>query len=59
MTNSQTTSLERIVRQRRLTGAEAAKYNKVREQVKKELPELIAKHNVSEEVRKLLHLELN
>lgn len=57
MTNSQTTSLERIVRQRPLTDAEAAKYNKIRKQVKKELPELIAKNNVSEEIRKLLHLE--
>jgi len=56
-TAAEHTRLERIVRQRPLTNEEAAKYNKVRKQVKKELPELIARHKVSEEVRKLLHLE--
>lgn len=57
MTNFQTTRLERIVRQHPLSDEEAVKCNKVREQGKKELPELVAKNNVSEEIRKLLHLE--
>jgi len=57
MTNFQTTRLERIVRQHPLSDEEAVKCNKVREQGKKELPELIAKNNVSEEIRKLLNLE--
>lgn len=56
-TAAEHTRLEHIVRQRPLTDEEAAKYNKVRKQVKKELPELIARDKVSEEVRKLLHLE--
>jgi predicted transcriptional regulator len=36
--------MKRITRDRRLTPEEAAKYNKVREQVAGELPELIARH---------------
>ena len=37
--------MRRVVRDRRLTPEEAAKYREVREQVKKELPELIALHH--------------
>ena len=38
-------TLRRITRDRRLTPEEAAKYREVREQVAKELPELIARHH--------------
>jgi hypothetical protein len=51
------TNLKQIVRQRRLTSQEVAKYNDVRAKIEKELPELIARDNVSEEARKLLRLE--
>jgi len=37
--------MRRIVRQRRLTPEEAAKYRKVREQVEAELPELVSRHH--------------
>ena len=37
--------MKRIRRNRYLTEEEAAKYNKIREQVDKELPELIARHH--------------
>ncbi len=37
--------MKRIIRDRRLTPDEAAKYKVVREQVARELPELIARHH--------------
>ncbi len=37
--------MKRITRTRRLTNDEASKYKKVREQVAKELPELVARHH--------------
>lgn len=37
--------MKRITRDRRLTSEEAAKYKAVREQVAKELPDLIARHH--------------
>jgi DNA-binding XRE family transcriptional regulator len=37
-------TMQRITRNRRLTPEETAKYHEVREQVAKELPELIARH---------------
>jgi superfamily II DNA or RNA helicase len=37
--------MKHITRDRRLTPEEAAKYNKIREQVAEELPELIARHH--------------
>jgi hypothetical protein len=37
--------MKRITRDRRLTPEEAAKYNKIREQIQQELPELIARHH--------------
>jgi ribosome-binding protein aMBF1 (putative translation factor) len=37
--------MKRIDRNRRLTAEEAAKYKTIREQVAKELPELIARHH--------------
>jgi DNA-binding XRE family transcriptional regulator len=37
--------MKRIVRNRRLTPEEAAKYKEVREQVAKELPDLVARHH--------------
>src|SRR5437763_11174343 len=37
-------TMRRIVRDRRLTPEEAAKYRQVREQVEAELPELVARH---------------
>ena len=37
--------MKRIIRDRRLTAEEVAKYNSVREQVAEELPELIARHH--------------
>ena len=37
--------MKRITRDRRLTPEEAAKYNKIREQIAEELPELIDRHH--------------
>ena len=37
--------MKRIIRDRRLTAAEAAKYKAVREQVAGELPDLVARHH--------------
>lgn len=37
--------MKRITRDRRLTPEEAAKYDKIREQVSGELPELVARHH--------------
>ncbi len=37
--------MKRITRDRRLTAEEAAKYKAIREQVARELPELIARHD--------------
>jgi DNA-binding XRE family transcriptional regulator len=37
--------MKRIIRNRRLTPQEAAKYKAIREQVEEELPELIARHH--------------
>jgi DNA-binding Xre family transcriptional regulator len=37
--------MKRIIRDRRLTAEEAAKYKTVREQVAQELPDLIARHH--------------
>ena len=37
-------AMRRIIRDRRLTPEEAAKYRQVREQVKNEFPELVARH---------------
>lgn len=37
-------TMKRIIRERRLTPEEAAKYRAIREQVAKELPELVARH---------------
>jgi DNA-binding XRE family transcriptional regulator len=42
--------MKRIVRDRRLTPDEAAKYHQVREQVQQELPELVARHHRRTEV---------
>lgn len=36
--------MKRIVRERRLTPEEAAHYNKIRDQVEQDLPDLIARH---------------
>jgi DNA-binding XRE family transcriptional regulator len=38
-------TIRRIVRQRRLTAEEAAKYREIREKVAGELPELVARHH--------------
>jgi hypothetical protein len=38
-------SLRRIIRNRRLSPEEAAKYREIREQVAKQLPDLIARHH--------------
>jgi uncharacterized coiled-coil DUF342 family protein len=38
-------TLRRITRNRHLSSEEAAKYREVREQVREELPELIARHH--------------
>lgn len=38
-------TLQRVTRHRRLTVEEAARYDKVREQVAAELPELVARHD--------------
>ncbi len=50
--------MKRIIRERRLTPEEAAKYRAVREQVAEELPELIARHHervaAADELRELL-----
>jgi DNA-binding XRE family transcriptional regulator len=40
--------MKRIIRDRRLTADEAAKYRQIREQVKAELPELVARHHARE-----------
>jgi ribosome-binding protein aMBF1 (putative translation factor) len=37
--------MKRVIRSRRLTSEETAKYKTVREQVEQELPELIARHH--------------
>ena len=38
-------TMKRIIRNRRLTSEEAAKYRKIREQVAEELPDLITRHH--------------
>jgi len=38
-------TMKRIIRNRRLTNEEAAKYRKIREQVAEELPDLISRHH--------------
>ena len=48
-----------ITRNRRLTPDEVAKYQAVREQVEKELPELIARHHQRMEARDELESVLN
>jgi DNA-binding XRE family transcriptional regulator len=51
--------MKRIVRNRRLTPEEAAKYKAVREQVAKELPDLVARHHqrmaALDELQELAH----
>ena len=51
--------MKRIVRNRRLTPEEAAKYKAVREQVAKELPDLVARHHqrmaALDELQELVH----
>jgi DNA-binding XRE family transcriptional regulator len=42
--------MKRIIRSRRLTPEEAAKYKAVREQVAQELPELVARHHQRMEI---------
>ena len=42
--------MKRIIRDRRLTPEEAAKYRQVREQVEQELPELVARHHRRDEI---------
>ena len=37
--------LKRIIRKRRLTPEEAEKYDNIRKQIEKELPELIKRHH--------------
>jgi DNA-binding XRE family transcriptional regulator len=37
-------TMRRIIRNRRLTSKQAAKYRKIRQQVAKELPKLVARH---------------
>jgi len=37
--------MNRVIRNRRLTPEEAAKYKKIREQVAEELPDLVARHH--------------
>lgn len=56
-TAAEKTRLERISRKRHLTPEEAAKYDKVRKDVKKDLPELFARNKISEKVRQRLGLE--
>ena len=46
--------IRRIIRDRRLTPEEAAKYRKVREQVEAELPELVARHHRRTEAFEML-----
>ena len=48
--------MKRIVRNRRLTPEEAAKYKKIRSQVAEELPDLVARHH--ERMAALDHLQL-
>jgi ribosome-binding protein aMBF1 (putative translation factor) len=47
--------MKRIIRNRRLTPEEAAKYDAVREQVAQELPELVSRHH--ERMATLDHLQ--
>jgi DNA-binding XRE family transcriptional regulator len=51
--------MKRIVRNRRLTPEEAVKYKAVREQVAKELPDLVARHHqrmaALDELQELVH----
>ena len=56
-TAAEKTRLERISRKRHLTPEEAAKYDQIRKDVKKDLPELFARNEVSEKVRQRLGLE--
>lgn len=51
--------MKRIIRNRRLTPDEAAKYRTVRERVAEELPELIARHQQRSADRGQLHELLN
>jgi hypothetical protein len=37
--------MKRIIRDRRLTPEEAARYNTIRQQVAEELPELVSRHH--------------
>lgn len=41
--------MKQIIRNRKLTTEEASKYNKIREQIEKDLPDLIAQHNEKNE----------
>lgn len=50
--------MKRIVRDRRLTAEEAAKYNRIREQVTVELPELIERHHERSSASEQLQLVL-
>lgn len=50
--------MKRIVRDRRLTAEEAAKYNRIREQVTAELPELIERHHERSSASEQLQLVL-
>jgi DNA-binding phage protein len=50
--------MKRIIRDRKLTAEEAAKYKKIREQVAEELPELIARHQERMETLDQLQLLL-
>lgn len=43
--------MKRIIRDRRLTPEEAARYHKVREQVAEELPDLVARHHERTAIR--------
>ena len=47
--------MKRVIRDRRLTPEEAAKYKAIREQVTDELPDLIARHHEREAIRDHLH----
>ena len=47
-------TLQRIPRDRRLSPEEAAKYREVREQVREELPDLIARHHERMSIRRWL-----
>jgi DNA-binding XRE family transcriptional regulator len=46
--------MKRIIRDRRLTPEEAAKYRAIREKVAQELPELVERHHEREVLRELL-----